>query len=180
MLAGARRRDALRRDDVAALAEGVGGDDRQLPGARQLRFARRSVVDALSELPVERHTILPESIWSPVAKVCEQQISVTARIGLSAGSATVEASPGGDDGSVAMEIAATRSVEVVPIPARWVLTAAEERVAAAVVEGHGNRAVADTLSISAHTLEWHLRHIVDKLGVRSRAQLSTHYFADQR
>ena len=182
ILAAARRQDESRRDDVEPPAEGVSGIVivRATGEIDYASPAGRMWLDELSEVAIERQTILPESIWAPVAWVRGSQASVTTRIGLSAGSATVEASPGGADGSVALVIAATRSLEVTPIPARWTLTAAEERVAALVVQGNGNREVAGTLSISEHTVEWHLRRIFEKLGIRSRVQLSARYYADAR
>ena len=52
------------------------------------------------------------------------------------------------------------------------LTLAERRVAALVAEGDSNPAIAQTLGISRHTVESHLKHIFVKLGIRSRVQLA--------
>jgi DNA-binding NarL/FixJ family response regulator len=51
------------------------------------------------------------------------------------------------------------------------LTARESEVAAFLGEGLSNRAIADALSISEHTVKSHLRSIFQKFGVSSRAQL---------
>jgi DNA-binding NarL/FixJ family response regulator len=51
------------------------------------------------------------------------------------------------------------------------LTAQERRVALAVARGASNREVASELFLSPKTIEFHLRLIYRKLGVRSRSQL---------
>jgi DNA-binding NarL/FixJ family response regulator len=58
-------------------------------------------------------------------------------------------------------------------PAPWSrLTPRECEVAGLVAEGHRYREVAQRLAISEHTLKNHLRHIFEKLGIRSRVQLA--------
>ncbi len=52
------------------------------------------------------------------------------------------------------------------------LSAREREVAALVAAGNRNRDVARTLFVSEKTVETHLAHIYDKLGVRSRAALA--------
>ena len=53
------------------------------------------------------------------------------------------------------------------------LTDAEANVAHLAANGSTNREIADKLFISPHTVNTHLRHIFDKLGVNSRIQLTT-------
>jgi DNA-binding CsgD family transcriptional regulator len=53
------------------------------------------------------------------------------------------------------------------------LTATEARVALAVAAGLSNREVADRLSVSTKTVEFHLGNIFRKLGVRNRTELAT-------
>ena len=53
------------------------------------------------------------------------------------------------------------------------LTKREREVAAYVAEGLTNRDIADRLVISDRTVETHVEHIRNKLGVRSRAQVAT-------
>jgi DNA-binding CsgD family transcriptional regulator len=52
------------------------------------------------------------------------------------------------------------------------LTLAETAVAELAVEGRTNREIAQQLFISPHTVNAHLRHVFDKMGVRSRVELT--------
>jgi DNA-binding CsgD family transcriptional regulator len=52
------------------------------------------------------------------------------------------------------------------------LTPAQERVAALAAGGASNREIAQTLYMSARTVESHLTKVYDELGIRSRAQLA--------
>jgi DNA-binding CsgD family transcriptional regulator len=52
------------------------------------------------------------------------------------------------------------------------LTSAEAGVAQLASEGKTDREIAETLFISPHTVNTHLRHIFDKLGVNSRISLT--------
>ena len=52
------------------------------------------------------------------------------------------------------------------------LTSAEAAVAQLAAEGKTDREIAETLFISPHTVNTHLRHIFDKLGVNSRISLT--------
>jgi DNA-binding CsgD family transcriptional regulator len=54
-----------------------------------------------------------------------------------------------------------------------VMTATEEQVAGLAVQGLSNKEIADTLFVSVHTVESHLSHVYQKLGVRSRSQLAS-------
>jgi len=50
------------------------------------------------------------------------------------------------------------------------LTRQEQNILALLAEGRRNANIADQLSISTRTVESHLNHIFDKLGVSSRTQ----------
>ena len=52
------------------------------------------------------------------------------------------------------------------------LTSAEVAVAKLVSEGKTNREIGEALYVSPHTVNTHLRHIFDKLGVNSRVSLA--------
>jgi DNA-binding CsgD family transcriptional regulator len=56
---------------------------------------------------------------------------------------------------------------------QWLsLTGAEVRVAELVAGGMTNRAVAEELTVSRHTVDAHLKHIYVKLGIHSRVELT--------
>ena len=57
-------------------------------------------------------------------------------------------------------------------PARWNLTAAELAVARLVCTGRSNREVAAELYVSVKAVEFHLGHVFDKIGIRSRKDLA--------
>jgi DNA-binding CsgD family transcriptional regulator len=54
-----------------------------------------------------------------------------------------------------------------------VLTGREQEVARLLAAGRSNREIADTLVITEGTVEVHVKHILGKLGLRSRAQVAT-------
>lgn len=59
-----------------------------------------------------------------------------------------------------------------PVAFGWgSLTAAELRVASLAAEGLTNQAIAERLFLSPHTINTHLRHIFNKLGINSRLGL---------
>ncbi len=52
------------------------------------------------------------------------------------------------------------------------LTATERRVAGLAVDGLSNKEIARTLVVTVNTVEFHLRNIYAKLGIRSRMHLA--------
>jgi DNA-binding CsgD family transcriptional regulator len=60
-----------------------------------------------------------------------------------------------------------------PTPVLPGLTPAEQAVARLVAAGRSNRQTAAELFVSIKTVEFHLRHIFDKLGIGSRKDLVT-------
>ncbi|MDV3127319.1 LuxR family transcriptional regulator [Mycobacterium sp. 21AC1] len=55
------------------------------------------------------------------------------------------------------------------------LTGQELTIARMVADGDSNRQVAERLSLSVRTVEYHLRNVFVKLGLRSRTELAIHY-----
>lgn len=58
------------------------------------------------------------------------------------------------------------------------LTASELRVASLVVAGHTNRAIAERLHVSIHTVGTHLRHVFTKLDINTRVELTRRALRD--
>jgi DNA-binding NarL/FixJ family response regulator len=52
------------------------------------------------------------------------------------------------------------------------LTPAEYRVAALAAAGHGNREIAEQLYVTLRTVETHLTHAFQKLGITARTELA--------
>jgi DNA-binding CsgD family transcriptional regulator len=65
------------------------------------------------------------------------------------------------------------------VPRRDRLTRREKEVASLVARGLTNRQIASELFISEHTAATHVAKILKKLGLQSRAQISSR-LADQR
>lgn len=69
----------------------------------------------------------------------------------------------------------TSAPAVAPAPEHRVqLTAQERAVAELVAEGLTNKEIAARLFLTVKTIEWHLRQIYRKLGIKSRVQLATY------
>lgn len=62
-----------------------------------------------------------------------------------------------------------------PPPPEEQLTAREEEVLKLLAAGHGTKAIAATLFVSGETVRFHLKHIYEKLHVRSRTEAVIKY-----
>lgn len=122
-----------------------------LLGAQHARLGRRADATRLLEAACTWYAAIGAA--GPLARVVADLQEVAAR-----STATVN-----------------KPARALPTPARseQPLTAAEVRVAAAVADGLSNRQVADQLSVSAKTIEFHLGNIFRKLGVHNRTELTT-------
>ena len=58
------------------------------------------------------------------------------------------------------------------VPTLDPLSPREHEVAVLIAEGHTNREIGERLVISEWTVDTHVRHILTKLGLRSRAQVA--------
>jgi non-specific serine/threonine protein kinase len=70
--------------------------------------------------------------------------------------------------------AVAAGLEAAPAPTAVAapLSRREQEVAVLIAEGHTNREIAERLVITEWTVDTHVRHILTKLGLRSRAQVA--------
>ena len=81
----------------------------------------------------------------------------------------------GSEGLLPDAAAAEASQPVVPAgplyPPEWNLTEREDEILGLWVTSHGLRSIGETLGLSESTVKTHVRHIYEKCGVHSRAEL---------
>jgi DNA-binding CsgD family transcriptional regulator len=123
---------------------------------------------------------LPTAAWAALAAVRagEGRPAGVVTAPVPGGTLRVEAAPAGPDGSVALVIAPVRPPAPPEIPVGWGLTPRERRLVELLVRGLGNREIAAALSVSEHTVEWHLRQVYEKLGVHGRGQVVARFFRE--
>jgi DNA-binding CsgD family transcriptional regulator len=126
---------------------------------------------------------LPAAVWEIGARVLTPPDAATGlpawvRIRTrSAAWAVVEGAPleGADRGSVAITMREASPGEVFDLLCRtYDLSRRERELAALMLDGLATSEVAESLYISPHTVQDHLKSIFDKTGVRSRRELRAH------
>ena len=130
-----------------------------------------------TEIGGKRH--LPGAVSAAVAALragLDGMRSATVRAATPAGLLRVEAAPGDDNGAVSIVLAPERPSLPPELPAAWPVTQAERRVIELLVRGLSNREVAAELHLSVNTIQTHLTHAYEKLGVQSRSQLLARFF----
>jgi DNA-binding CsgD family transcriptional regulator len=128
------------------------------------------------------HAPLPTAVWTAVAALDDGSAgprpAATVVAPSTAGLVRVEASPAGEDGTVAVVLAPVRPPGPPTIPPSWPLTERERRVVELLLGGSSNRQLAATMHVTENTVETHLAHVYEKLDVRSRTELVGLLFRD--
>jgi DNA-binding CsgD family transcriptional regulator len=130
------------------------------------------------------HQGTPVVVWSAIAALKANGIrnkdvtSTALRVPTSHGTLRVEASPAGEDGTIAVTLSPERSPTPPQLPQSWQVTPQERKVLLLVTQGLSNRQIADRLVVSENTVETHLAHAYEKLGVNSRTQLLARLFQE--
>jgi DNA-binding CsgD family transcriptional regulator len=129
----------------------------------------------LEQLEPARHLPLPTVVYAVVAALHGNRAAPSTRVRAASGRwLALHASrlDGADAGRVAVVIEPCTPRATVPIRlAAFGLSPREAEVARLVLRGSSTRAICAALHISPHTVQDHLKHVFDKLGVRSRRDL---------
>lgn len=88
----------------------------------------------------------------------------------------IQAAPADNNGAVSVVLTPEHPPVAPELPAAWPLTPAERRVLESLVRGFSNRELAMELHVSVNTIQTHLAHAYEKLGVQSRSQLLARFF----
>jgi DNA-binding NarL/FixJ family response regulator len=144
--------------------------------------AAEAWLDLIYDSEREGHLPLPTAVWSAVAGLgsTAHRRALSAVVVQSAvGPLKVEASPGSEDGSIAVVVSPIRRLMPPEIPREWPVSSREREVIALLIRGQSNRQIADALCIGEKTVETHLGHIYEKVEVRTRSQLLARYFRER-
>ncbi len=186
--AGARIGDALAAAIAREKAERPAGPAERAPGVVVLAAdseqayaspAGEHWLDVLRDVDARPDAGLPAPVAAAVAGLragasARQQVAAPTPLGL----VTVEATPGGGDGSVAVVLTLQQPPGPPEVPPAWPLTQQEREVVRLLLRGDGNRAIAAALFVSENTVQTHLRNIYGKLEVAGRTQLLARLFRE--
>ena len=129
----------------------------------------------LEQLEPAPHLPLPTVVYAVVAALRTERPDPSARVRAASGAwLALHAShlAGADADRVAVVIEPCSPRATVPIRlAAFGLSPREAEVARLVLRGASTQAISAALHISPHTVQDHLKHVFDKLGVRSRRDL---------
>lgn len=124
---------------------------------------------------------LPTAVWSVIAQLrtSAESYGCMVRVPIPAGFLRIEASLGEGD-TIVVVLAPERPPGLPELPGTWPLTPRERQVLSLLAQGQSNQQIAASLCVSEHTIESHLMHAYDKLGVHSRRQFLARLFHEAR
>ncbi len=151
-------------------------------GREQFRTpAADAWIDLLPQTEVGGGGYLPGAVSAAVAALragLDGTRQAVVRAWTPAGPLRVEAAPGDDRGAVSVVLMPERRPVPPEVPAAWPMTQAERRVLELLVRGLSNREIATELHLSVNTIQTHLAHAYEKLGVQNRSQLLARFFRE--
>lgn len=151
-------------------------------GREQLRTpAADAWLDLLRRTEAGGEGYLPGAVSAAVAGLragLDGVLHATVRAWTPRGPLRVQAAPADDNGAVSVVLTLEQPPVVPELPAVWPVTEAERRVLALLVRGLSNRELARELHVSVNTIQTHLAHTYEKLGVQSRSQLLALFFQE--
>ena len=152
-----------------------------LSGDGRLRFSTPAAevwCATLRDAEREGHLPLPTAAWSALARLRAGSAEGAAVLAhTTAGVIRVEASRSSEGDAQTVVLTPQRPSRAEP-PSSWPLTPSERAVVVRLLGGLSNRQIAASLGIGDPTVEWHLRNVYDKLGVRGRTHLMARLFRD--
>ena len=160
-------------------------DDLSVVGTSQ---SAEQWLNEIQDLPKRKE--LPQSIYAVARRLQEieasEQVSLSPQVRIRTRSGhwlllhAMRLSVPGGEGRVGIVLEPAASGEVVPLTLlAYGLTQREAEVAQLVLRGTSTAAIAETLCISALTVQQHLKAIFEKTGVSSRRELSARVLYEQ-
>lgn len=116
---------------------------------------------------------LPVPVWAAMAaqRKARREEARVVSVRTGQGVIRVEVSSAGETGQQAVVISGAHEPEGVAVPGGWGLTQRETEVVEQLALGKNNREIAQALYVGDSTVEWHLRQVYEKLGVKSRQEV---------
>ena len=149
-------------------------------GREQFRTpAADAWIDLLQQMEVGGDGRLPGAVSSAVAGLragLDGAHHATVRAMTPHGPLRIQAAPADEYGAVSIVLTPELQPVAPELPETWPLTRQERNVPSLLVRGLSNRELAAELHVSVNTVQTHLAHAYEKLGVQSRNQLLARFF----
>jgi DNA-binding CsgD family transcriptional regulator len=137
--------------------------------------------DLLRRMELAKEGVLPTAVLAAVARLNagrEAQPLAQVRIPTPRGTVRIEASVGNDGRSIGVVLAPEPGIPPAKVPPAWPLTSRERQIVELLVSGLSYRQIAARLVVTENTVQTHLRHTYEKLGVSGRNQLLASLFGE--